>query len=360
MVPGFRDADTARALGETMARTAGALSRPVKIMEVCGTHTVEIARHGLKAFLPKDVSLVSGPGCPVCVTPDAYVDAAVAAALEKRAGDMLRVPGREMSLEEARARGGDIRVVYSPTEALRSAREDPDREWVFLGIGFETTTPLVAATVEQARRGGVGNFTVLTAPKTVPPALHALIDDPNAKVDGFLCPGHVSVIIGPQAYEDVASRGTPCVVAGFEPIDILQSITKLLVQMAERRAVVENQYFRAVRPEGNPLARDMVEQVFEVCDARWRGIGVIPQSGLGLREEYAVHDAALRFDLSTDGPDAQRGCVCGDVLKGITEPLQCPLFANTCMPEHPVGPCMVSSEGSCAAAFKYGRIEDLP
>ncbi|MCU0722205.1 MAG: hydrogenase formation protein HypD [Planctomycetes bacterium] len=308
-IDGFHDPKAAKALQAALAGAAGRAGRPLKFMEVCGTHTMAIARSGLRAFLPPSVDLVSGPGCPVCVTPDAYVDAAVRLVLDLGAsvatfGDMVRVPGARMSLEQARGRGGIVRIVYSPVDALDAAKADPSREWVFLAVGFETTAPGVAATVRRAREERVGNFSVLCGHKTVPVALHALLDDPEIALDGFLCPGHVSVIIGPEAYESVARRGSPCVVAGFEPLDILQSLAMLAEQKAAGRSEVEVQYFRAVKPGGNPRARAVLDEVFEPCDARWRGIGPIPGSGLRLREAFRGFDAALRFGVETEGPDA--------------------------------------------------------
>ncbi len=354
---GFEDAGVAASIAAAMGRAAGSLGRRVSIMEVCGTHTMEIARNGLKSFLPPSVRLVSGPGCPVCVTPDAYIDAACGLAVSGRAmvatfGDMLRVPGSGMSLEQARAEGGDVRVVYSPQDALRYAEADASREAVFLGVGFETTAPLVAATVRKAAAAGTGNFSVLPGNKTVPPALGALLDDGETEIDGFLCPGHVSVITGPEPYGAVASRGVPCVIAGFEPLDILQAVLMLLRQILEGRSEVEVQYFRAVKKGGNPLAQSIMREVFEPCDSRWRGIGVIPGSGLGFSPAYREFDAAARFGLAAGGPDEDRGCSCGRVLKGAIEPAECGLFGAACTPEHPRGPCMVSSEGSCAAAYK--------
>jgi hydrogenase expression/formation protein HypD len=269
---------------------------------------------------------------------------------------MVRVPGSRGSLETARAEGADVRVVFSPMDALEGARRDPKRPWIFLGIGFETTAPGVAATLKAARREGLGNLSVLCAHKTVPRAMAALLADTEIGLDGFVCPGHVSVIIGPEAYEPVARRGAPCVVTGFEPLDILQGLWMLCEQAAAGRSAVEVQYFRAVKPGGNPLARAVMEEVFRPGDARWRGLGTIPGSGLDLGEAYADFDAAARFGLDTDLPDRETACRCGDVLRGVLEPQGCPLFASRCRPEHPVGPCMVSSEGSCAAAYKYARI----
>jgi len=358
---GFHDPKAARAFQERIARSAERAGRPLKFMEVCGTHTMAVARSGLRAFLPPAVSLVSGPGCPVCVTPDAYIDAAIRCALELGAtvatfGDMIRVPGTRASLEGARGRGARVRVVYSPLDALEGAKAEPDREWVFLAVGFETTAPGIAATLRRAREEGVRNFSALCGHKTVPAAMHALLDDPAIAIDGFLCPGHVSVIIGPEAYEPIAARGSPCVIAGFEPLDILQALAMLAEQRAAGRAAVEVPYFRAVKPGGNPKARAVMGEVFEACDAQWRGIGVIPGSGLSLREAYRGLDAAKRFGLATEGADARKGCSCGEILRGIKSPRDCPLFGKSCKPETPVGPCMVSSEGSCAAAYKYAPI----
>jgi hydrogenase expression/formation protein HypD len=327
---------------------------------VCGTHTTSIFRHGIRSLLPGNVTLTSGPGCPVCVSPTAYVDNAIALARRGVAvftfGDMVRVPGTESSLAAERAEGADVRIVYSPMEALRQAAAMPGRSCVFLGVGFETTTPGVARTVQETVARGVGNLSFLTAHRLIPPAMEALVAQEDVRIDGFLCPGHVSVVIGTIPYEPVCARAKiPCVAAGFEPDDVLQGIVMLLTQLVEGRCEVANQYVRCVRRGGNPKARATVEETFEVADACWRGFGCIPDSGLRLKGEYATRDALQTFGLvdAADGGDLP-GCRCGDVLRGAIVPPECGLYGNRCTPTDPVGPCMVSSEGACAAYYKHG------
>ena len=340
---------------------SASIGRPVKLMEVCGTHTVAAFRSGLRSVLPENVSLLSGPGCPVCVTPNDYLDRAIAIAMQTDTtvatfGDMLKVPGTESSLEYARAQGADIQVVYSPLEALTYAQNNSDRKVVFLGVGFETTTPAIAWTIKDAFEKGIKNYYVLSAHKTVPPAMAALIQG-EIKVDGFICPGHVSVIIGAKAY-DFISRDfhIPCVVTGFEPSDMMIGIEMLLRQMVDERAEVEIQYSRSVNREGNPEAQAVIEEVFKECDAEWRGIGMIPRSGLAIREKYVSHDAAEIYkDLELPAPAENPGCICGEILKGLKLPYDCKLFEKVCNPSSPVGACMVSSEGTCAAYFKYAK-----
>ncbi len=349
----------ARALAGRIAELARALDgRAVRLMEVCGSHTMAIARHGIRDMLPGNVRLLSGPGCPVCVTEPGYVDAALA--LARRGvgiatfGDMLRVPGSDGSLASARAEGAVVRAVYSPARALELAAAEPDRPWVMLAVGFETTAAPLAALALEIRRRGVGNLALLCAPKRVPPALDALVADPELAVDGFLCPAHVSAIIGARAYEPYArDHGRPCVVASFEPLDVLHGLAGLLEQIVAGEARVDNRYARVVRPEGNPAARRVMAEVFEAADARWRGLGTLPRSGLRLRESFADLDAERVHGVAVQPGREPPGCRCGEVLAGRTEPEDCPLFDRTCTPAHPVGPCMVSSEGSCAAAWKY-------
>ncbi|MCK5328470.1 MAG: hydrogenase formation protein HypD [Candidatus Latescibacteria bacterium] len=358
----FRDARVAERLAKKIRTQAN--GRAMRLMEVCGTHTMAVARYGLKGILPPEVRLVSGPGCPVCVTPNGYIDHAVALCRLEGVtvatfGDMMRVPGSRTSLERERAEGRDVRVVYSPLDGLRLASEQPERKVVFLGIGFETTIPGVAASILEADRLGLSNFFVLSAHKVMPPAMSALAGDPEIEVDGFLCPGHVSVIIGAEAYRFIAEEyGIPCVVAGFEPLDVLRAVELLAAQVVQDRAEVEIQYRRAVRPEGNRKARALVEQVFEPSDADWRGIGIIAGSGLKIREQFRRFDAAEMLDVTVEPAVEPKGCICGSVLKGTKTPEDCGLFGNRCTPEHPVGACMVSSEGTCAAWFRYGADED--
>ncbi len=362
---GFRNPGAARALRADIAAQAATLAargRTLTIMEVCGSHTMAIARYGIRELLPENVDLVSGPGCPVCVTNPGYLDAAIALAARGvqlvTFGDMLNVPGSASSLAACRARGGDVRVCYGPATALELARAQPEREVVFLAIGFETTCAPSVSMLDRARREGVRNLSLLTAFKLVPPALAALRTDPDLRIDAFLCPAHVSAIIGAQAYEPFAGPGgVPCVIAGFEPLDILYGLAGILRQAVHGEARVENQYARVVRQGGNPAAQALMAAYLEPADAAWRGVGVIPASGLGLRAAYGDWDAARRHNL-TVGPGVEpRGCACGDVIKGKLRPPACPLFGRRCTPDTPVGPCMVSSEGSCAAWYKYSRIK---
>ncbi|KPK71959.1 MAG: hydrogenase assembly protein HupF [Acidithiobacillales bacterium SM23_46] len=351
-------AETAR---KSLAHWAEQAARPLTLMEVCGTHTMAIHRHGILSLLPENVRLISGPGCPVCVTPQGQVDQIVALARQGEAtvatfGDMVRVPGSTSSLERERALGADVRVVYSPLDAVALAEALPSRHVVFIGIGFETTVPTVAAAVIEARRRRLGNFTILAAGKRIPPALDALLASGELRVDGLICPGHVSVVIGWRAYEPFAQRHRlPCAVAGFEPTEVLEAIVALVRQAAEGRADVENLYSVWVRPEGNRRALKTLESVFVAGPSRWRGLGIIERSGLLLREEWSDYDAARRFGVEEHEVAEPSGCRCGDVLRGILAPADCALFARACTPESPVGPCMVSTEGSCAAAYRYGR-----
>jgi len=347
---------------EEMRNLAGKIGRPVRLMEVCGTHTVAGFRTGLRSLLPPGVSLLSGPGCPVCVTPTGYVDAAMAAALRDDVvvatfGDMLRVPGTRGSLESARAGGARVEMVYSPLDALDIAKREPGMKIVLLGVGFETTVPAVAWTIQSARQERIGNFLVFCAHKTIPEAMAALVEG-GAGLDGYLCPGHVSVIIGPEAYEPLCRKHRiPCVIAGFEAADMAEGIVMLLRQVAEGRAGVEVQYSRGVTPGGNPEAQAVCREVFEKCDTEWRALGNIPDSGYRVRESFGEHDAARVLDIR-QSPEAGRdpqGCRCGPVLVGKVTPSECPLFAGRCTPATPVGPCMVSSEGTCAAYYKYGK-----
>jgi hydrogenase expression/formation protein HypD len=341
----------------------GMAAPPATLMEVCGTHTVAIARHGLRECLPDGARLISGPGCPVCVTPQDQIDLFIAlGGLEgvtlATFGDMVRVPGTDKSLEEARAEGVDLLIVYSPMDAVEAAARRPEEQVVFFGIGFETTAPAVALAILEAQRRGLENFSVLCAHKLIPPAMMALLES-EVRVDGFICPGHVSVIIGGEAYRPVAERGKPCVVTGFEAADVLAAVRMLLLQLRDGRSEVELEYTRAVRPEGNPKAQELLRQVFRVSDARWRGLGTIPRSGYELAEEFAAFDAERRFEVEPPESREPAGCRCGDVLRGAIEPPECPLFGTSCTPRKPVGSCMVSTEGACQAHYRYrtGEIE---
>jgi hydrogenase expression/formation protein HypD len=350
-----------RAAREALDYWARKADRPLTLMEVCGTHTMAIYRHGILSLVPPNVRLISGPGCPVCVTSQGQVDQIIALSRRPEVtiatfGDMVRVPGASSSLEGERARGADVRIVYSAHDAVALAEALPSRQVVFIGIGFETTQPTVAAATIEARRKGLGNFTIVSAGKTIPPALTALLDSGDLQLDGLICPGHVSVIIGSDAYKPYAQHyRVPCAVAGFEPTEVLDAIAALVRQAAKGQAEVENLYGVWVRPEGNRRALEMIGSVFVPGPARWRGLGVIPQSGLYLRDEWSDFDASRRFGITEGEAPEPPGCRCGDVLRGRVRPFACPLFGKLCTPEHPVGACMVSTEGSCSAAYRYGR-----
>lgn len=333
--------------------------RAMTFMEVCGTHTMAIARYGLRALLPENIRMISGPGCPVCVTPQETVDHAVALSripdvVIATFGDMMKVPGSQSSLEQEHARGGEIRMVTSTLEALTLAGKEKEKRIIFLGVGFETTIPTVAASLVEARRRSLGNFFVLSGHKVMPPAMEALAAG-KKRVDGYLCPGHVSAIIGSRPYAFLAQKyRISCVISGFEPLDILQSIAMLVRQVSEGMFSVENQYSRAVKPEGNPAALALIEECFTPCDSVWRGIGSIPSSGLAIRDSFSQFDAAGQIPVVLAPAQEPAGCICGSILQGISKPMECVHFGKSCTPDHPVGPCMVSSEGTCAAYFKYG------
>jgi hydrogenase expression/formation protein HypD len=354
---------TARArIAAALQRIHDAVARPMQIMEVCGTHTMAIGRHGLRSLFPKGLRLLSGPGCPVCVTPGSDVDQAIDLARRPRTivatfGDMLRVPGaRKETLDAARAAGAHVRIAYSALDAVDLARQDPTQEVVFIGVGFETTSPTIAAAMKAAFQGGVSNFSVLPSFKLVPPAMTALCAAADVRIEGFLCPGHVSTIIGTRPYGPVARAAhVPCVIAGFEALDILEGVAEIVEQIRDGRHEVVNGYARAVREEGNPAAQALLDEIFEVDDAAWRGIGIIPRTGLAVRDKYAALDARHRFRLPPAAPDdLPAGCSCGLVMRGVIVPPECPLFGTGCTPALPIGPCMVSSEGACAAYHKYG------
>lgn len=353
----FKDPALAQGLVESIA--AFAPDEETTLMEVCGTHTVAIARNGIRDLMPKSLRLSSGPGCPVCVTSNHDIDEVIALAripniIITTFGDMTRVPGSTSSLLAEQANGADVRIVYSPLDAIRIAEENPEREIVFVGVGFETTTPLIARAIMRAKAAGVANFTVYAAHKNMPGALEAIVNDPELKLDALILPGHVSTIIGTAPYEFLAERyGIPGVVTGFEPNDVLQGIAMIARQLHEGRAEIEIAYARGVQPEGNPVALAAIDEVFETCPAMWRGIGQIEGSGYRIREEYADFDAMRRFCPEVEEVREHAGCKCGDVLRGIMRPNECPLFRTVCTPENPIGPCMVSSEGSCAAYYRY-------
>jgi hydrogenase expression/formation protein HypD len=330
-------------------------------MEFCGGHTVTIFRYGIRQVLPATIEMVSGPGCPICVTANADLDKAIALAqipgvVIATFGDMLKVPGSHTSLQELKADGADVRMVYSTSDALKMAEENPTKSVVFLGIGFETTAPTVAASILQAADKRISNYYVLSLHKLCPPVIRAILDAGEVRLHGLICPGHVSTIIGSHPWEFIArDYGIPCVVSGFEPLDILQCVAMLVAQVEKGRSEVEIAYRRGVRPEGNQEALKLMERVFEPGPAAWRGIGEVPDSGLKIRTEYQHFDAELAFDIDPGLPYEPEGCICGDILRGVKTPADCPLFGKACTPQYPVGPCMVSSEGSCAAYYNYGE-----
>lgn len=357
----FRDPEGARSVADAIAATA---TRPWTIMEICGGQTHAIVRYGIDRMLPGGISLLHGPGCPVCVTPPGIIDAACALASRPEVilcsfGDMLRVPGHEQSLLAARTGGADVRMVYSPLDAVTLARENPAREVVFLAIGFETTAPTSAMAVLYAEQEGLANFSLLSSHVLVPPAMRQLLADPASQVQGFLAAGHVCAVSGYRDYHAIARQfGIPIVVTGFEPLDILQGILLCVRQLEDGAAKVENQYRRAVRHDGNRSARTAVKKVFKVQAQEWRGIGRIDASGLTLRSRYARFDALDRFAEVRVPRERQTECISGEVLRGIRKPDDCPMFGKLCTPEHPLGATMVSSEGACAAYYRYRRMPE--
>jgi hydrogenase expression/formation protein HypD len=357
----FRDPVIAKKL---VARIESLGDRPYAFMEVCGTHTMAISQFGIRGLIPKSIRLLSGPGCPVCVTALSDIDRMIAIAELKDVtfatfGDMVRVPGSQTSLREARTRGADVRVVYSPLDALQMAAENPGKQVVFAGVGFETTSPTILATVLEAKDRGISNFTVYPAFKTVPNALRAILNSGRTRIDGFICPGHVSAIIGSKPYRFIPGEyKMPCVIAGFEPLDILESIVMLLEQVRSCKTggmpcSVQTEYRRGVPDQGNPHALALIDRVTQPCTAEWRAIGSIPDTGLCFREDYLDFDANRRFDITVPPAEEPQGCICGQVMMGLNQPDECGMFGKACTPESPVGPCMVSSEGACAAWYKY-------
>lgn len=367
----YRDANLARKLSRYIKDLAG--EREIVLMEVCGTHTMAIFRHGLAKLLPPNIHILSGPGCPVCVTPNEYLDKAIAYGRMDNVilvtfGDMMKVPGSSSSLLREKAAGRDIRVVYSAMDALTIARENPGAKVVFFGVGFETTAPTVAAAVMEAGRNGLNNFFILSAHKLIPPALKALVESEADSgpspcgLHGLICPGHVSAITGSGIYEFLArDSGIACVISGFEALDILESIAMLIEQVRAGKPRIEIQYHRVVTPEGNPRAMELLWKVFDRTDAAWRGLGTIPESGLKLRPAYSKFDiestVPVTINLPEDNPAEERGCICGEILRGRRRPPECPLYRRVCTPENPIGACMVSSEGTCAAYYKYSGEE---
>lgn len=332
--------------------------KEIVLMEVCGGHTMAIHRFGLKALLPPDIRLVSGPGCPVCVTNQQYIDMAVMYsripdAIIATYGDLIRVPGSSSSLEKERAEGGDIRIIYSVLEAVEIARQNPDKNIIFPGIGFETTAPSTAVAIIKARHENISNFFVLSAHKVMPPVMKALVEE-GVRIDGFIAPGHVSAIAGISMYSELASvYGLGVVVSGFEPVDIMQSLLMLAIQIESASPKVEVQYKRVVNRNGNDVAKRILKQVFEYRDDNWRGLGMIPRSGLGIKDDFSSFNAEKKFIINVPESSEPKECICGEILRGIKTPDQCSLFAKKCSPSAPVGACMVSGEGTCSTYYRY-------
>ncbi len=341
---------------------ANIVTRPWQIMEICGGQTHSIVKYGIDQLLPPEITLIHGPGCPVCVTPAELIDQAIALAQLPDVvlcsfGDMLRVPGTSLDLLAVKARGAAVKMVYSPLDALKMAQENPDKQMIFFAVGFETTAPTTAMAVYQAEKLGLNNFSLLVAHVLVPPAMAAILSAPNCQIQGFLLAGHVCTVMGYQEYEAIAENyQIPLIVTGFEPLDIVQGIYLCVKQLEEGRSHIENQYRRVVQAAGNPTAQQLVAEIFETVPRTWRGIGEIPQSGFGLREKYAAFDASRKFtlDLAHFQPQASSPCISGEILQGQKKPKQCPAFGTSCTPEHPLGAPMVSSEGACAAYYRYG------
>ena len=355
----YRDPEISRNLAEHIRN---ANKTPVRLMEVCGTHTVSIFRNGIRAMLPETISMLSGPGCPVCVTTQTEIDSFVQIArlddvIVTTFGDLMRVPGTYSSLEKERAEGRDIRIVYATSDALKIAEKNPDKQVVFLGVGFETTAPTIAASLLFAKKMDLDNFLAFSAHKRIPPALFALMENHDVRVDGFILPGHVSVIIGTRAYLPFFEKyQIPSVVAGFEPVDILQAILRLVEQVESNKPELTNGYRRVVTFDGNAKAQQMVQEVFETRDTDWRGIGTIPGSGLKIRDEFEKFNAERMLTFKVPESREPTGCVCGEILTGNKTPPECALYQKVCTPLNPIGPCMVSSEGTCAAYYRYHKI----
>jgi len=349
---------------ELVLKLAGEIRRistkQISLMEVCGGHTMSIQRFGLPSLLPATIRLLSGPGCPVCVSSRKYLDRAIAFSrlpevIITTYGDLIRVPGSTSSLDIEKARGADVRIVYSVMDSLEIARKNPGSKVVFLGIGFETTAPASAAAVLSACRQNISNFFLFSAHKVMPPAMSALVEE-GVKIDGYIAPGHVSTITGTSIYRDISEKyRLGCVIAGFEPVDLMEAIMMLVRQIEDNDQKVEIQYRRAVKPEGNIKAREMLDEVFELRDDWWRGLGVLPASGLGIRKNYAGFDAEERLKVEVEPTREDKGCICGEILKGLKNPRECKLFAKGCTPQNPAGPCMVSNEGACHAYYRYNR-----
>ncbi|MCF8373318.1 MAG: hydrogenase formation protein HypD [Bacteroidales bacterium] len=353
----YRDAKIVKGLVESIHQTS---TKPIALMEVCGGHTMSIQKFGIPSLLPETISLLSGPGCPVCVTDIRYIDHAIALARRGNTiiatfGDLIRVPGSTSSLEKEMASGVNVHIVYSILNAIELAAENPDKEVIFLAIGFETTAPGTAAGILTAAQKQLPNFSILSTHKIMPPAMEAIVDE-GAKIDGYICPGHVAAITGAKMFAGLVEKHKiGCVVSGFEPSDLLQAILQLVVQFESNSHKLENAYQRAVKMEGNQKAQAIMTQVFEPEDSYWRGFGVIPRSGLRLKSEFQSFDAKLKFQVDIEPTREEKGCICGEILKGLKKPTDCKLFGKACTPANPVGACMVSNEGACAAYFKYKR-----
>ncbi|MBN2602026.1 MAG: hydrogenase formation protein HypD [Candidatus Marinimicrobia bacterium] len=353
----FRNPDLVKSVVSEIHREFS--GKPIKLMEVCGGHTITIFKYGIQKLLPDNIYLISGPGCPVCVTDIGYIDRVIALAHIENVtiasfGDMIRVPGSRSSLQKEKGHGIDVRICYSPMDAVRIAEKNQNKEIVFLGIGFETTAPAVAAAIKFAADNKIHNFSVLSAHKTMPQAMKALLDSGEIDLDGFICPGHVSAITGVHIYDFITSEyRIPCVISGFEPLDMLLSILMIVRQLNRGKAIVENQYIRSVREDGNIHAMEMMMDVFEPVDTEWRGIGTIPGSGLGIRQQYRIFDANWKYNIEIEPVREYTGCICGDIMRGVKVPTDCKLFTKTCHPEDPKGSCMVSDEGTCATWYKY-------
>lgn len=354
----YRDRDMVQALAKEIKKVS---TKPVKLMEVCGGHTMSIQKFGIPYLLPDTVELISGPGCPVCVTSNSFIDKAVA--YSKRDdiiiatyGDLIRVPGSSSTLEKERAKGADVRIVYSILDALEIAKHNRSKKIVFLGIGFETTAPSSAAGIIKAQMAGIRNFFLFSAHKVMPPAMKALIDE-GVEIDGYVGPGHVSTITGEGIYLDIPKKfGLGVAISGFEPVDLMQSILMLVKQIENNDQKVEIQYTRAVKPEGNIKAQQMLEEVFEYGDDWWRGLGILKNSGLKIRDSYAMHDSEKNIEVEVEPLREPKGCICGEILRGVKKPKDCKLFAKACTPSNPIGSCMVSSEGTCQAYYLYNKV----
>jgi hydrogenase expression/formation protein HypD len=357
----FRNPKLTKKLIAKISAVVSDYGKDITLMEVCGTHTVAISRAGLRKLFPSNLKLLSGPGCPVCVTPNDYLDRAIAYSQRKDVivvtfGDMMRVSGSTSSLEKEKSRGADVRVVYSPLDALKIAQDNPKKKIIFLGVGFETTSPTIAATIKTAEVENIKNFFVHSGHKVMPPAMKALLEG-GVEVNGFICPGHVSTIIGSIPYEFIPrDYDIPCVIAGFEPLDVVECIYMLIKQIVEgEKPSVQIQYTRSVKREGNPKAVALIEEIFQREDSNWRGLGMIPKSGLKIRKEFSAFDVLKNIEVEVEPTRENKQCICGEVLRGVKSPLSCKLFGKTCTPENPIGACMVSSEGTCAAYYKYGE-----